>query len=64
MTLGFVLFSVFYLAAFGVDSASGNSVSVSNNTLSVNTTVEVKAHIPIEEIWNGLSKGRKRRLRF
>ena len=60
MTLRFVLFSVFYLAVFGVDqSASVNSVK---HTLRVNTTAEV--NVPIEKIWNGLSNGRKRQLCF
>ncbi|RMX42268.1 hypothetical protein pdam_00009855 [Pocillopora damicornis] len=46
----FIVFSV----TFGVDSSSFSSVGVTKKSLNVNATVSVK--VPVEKIWNSLSK--------
>lgn len=48
--VSFIVFSV----TFGVDSSSFSSVGVTNKSLNVNATASVK--VPVEKIWNGLSK--------
>ena len=56
----FVIVAVFITIclAVGVHSASV-TYSISNDKLTVKGTVDVNLNIPIEEVWDGLSKGKK-----
>jgi len=59
MNLVFVVaFMAIYLAV-GVRSASV-AYSISNDKLMVKGTVDVNLNIPIEEVWDGLSKSKKK----
>lgn len=59
--MNFVFVSFIVLSVtFGVDSSSFSSVGVTNKSLNVNATASVK--VPVENIWNSLSKGKTAKL--